>query len=771
MTAEPSQRSSPASLPLLSSFDPAIHLHSAFDHDLVPPVIIRSQSHSDELNALHLQHAEDIARKNKNAIVIQHRAWATGDVFKSEEDYLIDSPLRKRRRLRDQPSPDSSNRHTLIPPSSPPSAAKMPLISSPVAYPPSSSPPVPRTKTKPSHNGEAASHVPNTRAGFVMDDEDEEEEEVQIGGVSEAHSVHSLVGLSTAPPHQSEQSWSQMQGQNTSDKVHCSTSILASPNGAARTSFSFVKPPQARAAPENSPRKRFRQLPIRTCSGKAFSVSSRSESPVTSFENLIAQRSATQRSATIPGRAKTSYYGIDIHTLLEENGKDNKVLSDKSSQATEHVSPHPSVETPASGQNLQRTLMWTEKYRARNFTDLVGDERTHRSVLGWLKGWDPIVFPGSARRKPLRKANAEHIAPREHRKVLLLTGPPGLGKTTLAHVCAKQAGYEVLEINASDERSSQVVKGRIRDSLGTQNVRGVSVKTPRGKVRRAGRPVCVIVDEVDGVVSGSSHAGGEGGFIKALIDLVLLDQKNSGISGSAAHSSTQSTKRKKGDNFRLLRPLILICNDVYHPALRPLRQSTFADIVHVRKAALNMVVSRLKSIFEKEGFVCDGDGVRRLCEATWGITSRRDGGTGASGTGEGDLRGILVVGEWVARKLRASVSSSLSAVARLTRSWVEQHVIGDLSHGGGGNRGMGRGGSKEVADRVFLEGAGFPNSINSGPPKDYQGVGGGSTGVAELGKRRAIERLREMTDICGEPDRVVSGEPCCNPGESRVLTR
>ena len=33
-------------------------------------------------------------------------------------------------------------------------------------------------------------------------------------------------------------------------------------------------------------------------------------------------------------------------------------------------------------------------------------------------------------------------------KVVLLCGPPGLGKTTLAHIVAKHAGYNVVEMNA-----------------------------------------------------------------------------------------------------------------------------------------------------------------------------------------------------------------------------------------------------------------------------------------------------------------------------------
>lgn len=378
-----------------------------------------------------------------------------------------------------------------------------------------------------------------------------------------------------------------------------------------------------------------------------------------------------------PAKAQRIYYGLDIHSLLKE------------AQAEDEM-PRAPIELPtppAEQLSSKPALLWTEKYRAKKFTDLIGDERTHRSVMHWLKRWDQTVFPGSYRPKKPKGNAGQGFEEKAHRKILLLTGPPGLGKTTLAHVCAKQAGYEVQEINASDERSRDVVKGRIRDMVGTENVKGVDTKTTNGKVRKAGRPVCVIVDEVDGVVSGSG-GGGEGGFVKALIDLVMLDQKNSGLA-----PMSQAPAKKKGDRFRLLRPLILICNDVYHPSLRPLRQSSIAEVIHVRKPPLQTIVLRMQNIFEKEGIPCDSDGVRRLCEAAWGVSNRKEDRTG-NGAGEGDMRGIMVVGEWVAGKLRAM--DEITGGARLSRKWIEDNILSDLSHGGGGARGLGRGDRKSV---------------------------------------------------------------------------
>ncbi|KAM0712366.1 hypothetical protein Q7P37_011461 [Cladosporium fusiforme] len=446
-----------------------------------------------------------------------------------------------------------------------------------------------------------------------------------------------------------------------------------------------------------------------------------------------------QSTLSRPAKAQRVYYGIDIHHLLKE------------AQAEDEI-PKPPVELPtppAEKASGKPALLWTEKYRARKFTDLVGDERTHRSVMHWLKRWDEIVFPGSYRPKKTKGGQEQEFQEKAHRKILMLTGPPGLGKTTLAHVCARQAGYEAQEINASDERSSNVVKGRIRDMVGTENVRGVDAKTDNGKVRKAGKPVCVIVDEVDGVVGGSG-SGGEGGFVKALIDLILLDQKNSQALGTLSQAPA---KKRKGDRFRMLRPMILICNDVYHPSLRPLRQSSLAEIIHVKKPPLQTISSRMQDIFQKEGVPCDSDGVRRLCEAAWGVSNRKEDRAG-SGSGEGDMRGIMVVGEWVAGKLRAT--NEPNGDARLTRRWVEENLISDLGHGGGAARGIGRGGPRDIVERVFREGAGFPKSTNVETPQHVHGGNTGIKGVAESLKRTATSRLRELIDTNGDSDRIMT---------------
>ncbi|OAP55848.1 hypothetical protein AYL99_10000 [Fonsecaea erecta] len=604
----------------------------------------------------------------------------------------------------------------------------MTFSSSPISYAPSSSPqPLPANKKKrrlfQPFPVEQQPKRSKTVGGFIVeDDEDEDKHNPEPGPQNADQPVLLADRVPTLPSPREDLA-----------EIPRVTCVSETPTSRNTPSSSYLPP-----LPRLLLRKRLRGgVDLQTSSGTSLNIPVRQKATALSYEQTIAQR-----SVTVGGRAKKAYYGIEIHKLMD----DAKTLQqldkfEKQRQDQQHASELPRAMKSADS-NPVAHQMWTEKYRAKKFTELVGDERTHRQVLRWLKTWDEVVFPGSAKLKS-RRAFDGNDPSQQQRKILLLTGPPGLGKTTLAHVCARQAGYEVLEINASDDRSRDVVKGRIKDALGTETVRGIK---EQGKARKAGRPVCVVVDEVDGVTTGSSASGGEGGFVKALIDLVQLDQRNS--SGSGNQDAAKG--RKKGDRFRMLRPLILVCNDVYAPSLRPLRTSSIAEIVHVRKAPLDKVIARVRSVFEKESIACDNDAVRRLCENAWGLAMRKQRGPGSRGSGEGDIRSVLVQAEWIAHKLRAHQTKS-----RLTRQWLEPQ----LEEARNGQKGLGRGGVREVVERIFVEGAGLPNlpaALSADEARLVADSQSNPVGVANLRKRAAITALREMVDTCGEHDRVMT---------------
>uniref|UniRef100_A0A3Q3IFP0 Chromosome transmission fidelity protein 18 homolog n=1 Tax=Monopterus albus TaxID=43700 RepID=A0A3Q3IFP0_MONAL len=265
--------------------------------------------------------------------------------------------------------------------------------------------------------------------------------------------------------------------------------------------------------------------------------------------------------------------------------------------------------------------LWVDRFSPRHYTELLSDDFTNRCLLKWLKLWDTAVFGREKKSHPARsdrqalnknssKLNHKNQNPSRFKskiemteelleaeldqykrpkfKVALLSGPPGLGKTTLAHVIAKHAGYNVVEINASDDRSAEVFQKRIDTATQMKSVLGANEK-----------PNCLIIDEIDGAPVAAIN-----------ILLAVLNRKD----GHGGEGGTETAKKKKRKEPILLRPIICICNDLYVPALRPLRQQAF--LLAFPQTHPSRLAQRLAEISRQQGMKADTGSLMSLCEKT-----------------------------------------------------------------------------------------------------------------------------------------------------------
>jgi replication factor C subunit 1 len=78
----------------------------------------------------------------------------------------------------------------------------------------------------------------------------------------------------------------------------------------------------------------------------------------------------------------------------------------------------------------------------------------------------------------------------------MLSGPPGIGKSSSAKIIAKELGFSILELNASDNRSKKTIEALLKDTSTSTSITRYGENNTAFKNRSV-----IIMDEVDGVSS------------------------------------------------------------------------------------------------------------------------------------------------------------------------------------------------------------------------------------------------------------------------------
>lgn len=342
-----------------------------------------------------------------------------------------------------------------------------------------------------------------------------------------------------------------------------------------------------------------------------------------------------------------------------------------------------SKSTPNKRKQLQQCQVWTEKYRPSNFVQLcsAGNDKQYRLILHWLKKWSHVVFGEAASMND----NVDSLG-RPHRKFLLINGPLGIGKTSAAHILARQLGYNVQELNAANSmdtlpqstgstgttysNATVALKLKIMNALTTNSL------TSNGK------PTCLVIDEIDSSIN--CHE-----IVKVLNELAYSDQRANyrGFRSEANKftSSSDSKSNKKKKDFILNRPIICIANDIYSTGnsfrnaggspmdkLRPL-----CDIVTMRKPSSMKTVS---------GFKRGGNASRSVKEHLMWINERENLGMDYQQLGEvvevceGDIRACINYLQFNGRKVDLpSMPSASQDISKYNKdSQISWFVMVDL---------------------------------------------------------------------------------------------
>lgn len=190
---------------------------------------------------------------------------------------------------------------------------------------------------------------------------------------------------------------------------------------------------------------------------------------------------------------------------------------------------------------------WTEKYRPTGLDAVIGNPGAVKSLREWAASWSKGI--------PAKRA-------------CVISGTPGIGKTTSALALARDMGWGIVEMNASDQRTGDAIRNvALRGAyFNTFDDSGDYLSTKDGGMK------LIILDEADSLFGNADR-----GAMPAINELIKTTRQ----------------------------PVVLIVNDLY--ALTKKSSAVKSDTLQIvfRKPPARSISLALKKILDNEGISAD----------------------------------------------------------------------------------------------------------------------------------------------------------------------